>query len=121
MEQTTKPMSIKHLWTFTDRMGRKGYDMQIMFNWTLKKALGLHKCFIKFRMWTTFTDADGYHVAKRILIRINQYLKQLGVVAINNVVLAIKNLVNYTYVREVDEIPYGKGHEIMVDVNNSNE
>nr|AEZ67807.1 replication enhancer protein [Jatropha mosaic India virus] len=65
--------------------------VQIRFNHNLRKALGLHLCWMDFKIWTTlrpqtlrFLRVFKYHVLR--------YLDMLGVICINTVVSAVDHV-----------------------------
>nr|AWD84447.1 replication enhancement protein [Tomato leaf curl virus] len=79
--------------------------IRIQFNYNLRKALGLHKCFLTFRIWTTLHPQTGlfFRVFKTQVLK---YLNNLGVISINLVIKAV-NYVLYnvmTHTTFVDNI-----------------
>ncbi|BAD23954.1 replication enhancer protein [Honeysuckle yellow vein virus] len=59
--------------------------IQIQFNHNLRSQLGLHKCFLTFKLWTHLQPLTSYFLnvfRKRVL----EYLDNLGVISINNVI-----------------------------------
>nr|ACH72917.1 AC3 [Croton yellow vein mosaic virus]AUT36480.1 Ren [Croton yellow vein mosaic virus] len=65
--------------------------VQIQFNHNLRKALGIHKCSLSFKVWTTSRDSTGMflRVFKTQVIR---YLDRLGVISINLVIKSVDHV-----------------------------
>nr|AMW86986.1 replication enhancer [Sida golden yellow vein virus] len=85
------------------------YHIQIRFNHNLRKALGLHKAYLKFQVWTTSTTASGSTYLARFRQLVHGYLYQLGVIGINNVIRAVRFATakpNVTHVLENHEIKF---------------
>ncbi|BAB86382.1 C3 [Tobacco leaf curl Japan virus-[JP2]] len=62
--------------------------IQIQFNHNLRSQLDLHKCFLIFKIWTHLQPLTSYFLnvfSKRVL----EYLDNLGVISINNVIRAV--------------------------------
>nr|UFP62829.1 AC3 [African cassava mosaic virus] len=62
-------------------------NVQVRFNHNLRKELGIHKCFLNFKIWTTLQPLTG------LFLRVFRYqgvkfLYNLGVIATNNVLIA---------------------------------
>ncbi|AAD10467.1 virus replicative element II [Sida golden mosaic Florida virus-USA] len=83
------------------------YHIQIRFNHNLRKALGLHKAYLNFQVWTTSMTASGSTYLARFRQLVNVYLYQLGVIGINNVIRAVGFATAKPYVTHVIE-----NHEI---------
>nr|AMW87001.1 replication enhancer [Sida golden yellow vein virus] len=79
------------------------YHIQIRFNHNLRKALGLHKAYLKFQVWTTSTTASGLTYLVRFKHLVNMYLDNLGVISINNVIRAVRFATDNAHVRYVIE------------------
>nr|AVD30024.1 AC3 [Cotton leaf curl Kokhran virus] len=62
--------------------------VQIQFNHNLRKALGIHKCFLTFRIWTTLQPRTG-HFLRVFKTQVLQYINNFGIVHINNVIRAV--------------------------------
>ncbi|BAF64255.1 C3 protein [Honeysuckle yellow vein virus] len=65
--------------------------LQIQFNHNLRSQLGLHKCFLTFKIWTHLQPLTSYFLnvfRKRVL----EYLDNLGVISINNVIRAVDHV-----------------------------
>ncbi|QBO66575.1 replication enhancer protein [Papaya yellow leaf curl virus] len=65
--------------------------IQVQFNHNLRKALGIHKCFIAFRIWMTSQPPTGRFL-RVFRTQVMQYLDNLGVVSINNVIRAVDHV-----------------------------
>nr|AIY31182.1 AC3 protein [Tomato yellow leaf curl virus] len=68
-------------------------SIQIRFNQNIRKALGIHKCFLNFRIWTTTQPQTGRFL-RVFRYQVLKYLYSLGVIRINNVIRAV-DLVMY--------------------------
>ncbi|AED89165.1 replication enhancer protein [Jatropha curcas mosaic virus-[Jalgaon]] len=60
--------------------------IQIRFNHNLRKALGLHQCWIDFKVWTTLQPQTWR------FLRVFKYLDSLGIISINTVVNAVEHV-----------------------------
>ncbi|CAQ58589.1 REn [Tomato leaf curl Pakistan virus] len=65
--------------------------VQIQFNHNLRKALGIHKCFLAFRIWMTSQPPTGRFL-RVFKTQVLKYLDNLGVISINNVVRAVDHV-----------------------------
>ncbi|AFA26467.1 replication enhancer protein [Pedilanthus leaf curl virus-[Cestrum nocturnum]] len=65
--------------------------VQIQFNHNLRKALGIHKCFLVFRIWTNSQPPTG-HFLRVFKTQVIKYLDNLGVICINNVIRAVDHV-----------------------------
>nr|CBH28930.1 replication Enhancer [Sida micrantha mosaic virus] len=83
------------------------YHIQIRFNHNLRRALGLHKAFLYFQVWTTSLTASGTTYLIRFRHLVMMYLDELGVISLNNVIRAVRFATDRSYVRYVLE-----NHEI---------
>ncbi|ABG26021.1 REn protein [Clerodendron golden mosaic virus] len=65
--------------------------IQIQFNHNLRRALGLHKCFLSFRIYTRLNPPTGrfLRVFKNECMK---YLDSLGVISINNVIRTVRHV-----------------------------
>nr|AEP83007.1 C3 [Tomato golden vein virus] len=79
------------------------YHVQIRFNHNLRKALGLHKAFLNFQVWTTSLRASGMTYLTRFKYFVLLYLDQLGIISINNVIRAVRFATDKSYVNYVLE------------------
>ncbi|AFU61954.1 replication enhancer protein [Bhendi yellow vein India virus] len=84
--------------------------LRIHFNYNLRKALGIHKCFLTFRIWTTLHPQTGLFL-RVFKTQVLKYLNNLGVVSINLVIKAVEhvlyNVINQTmYVDQYSDIKF---------------
>nr|AVM40968.1 REn [Sida micrantha mosaic virus] len=79
------------------------YHIQIRFNHNLRRALGLHKAYLNFQFWTTSLTASGTTYLTRFRRLVMMYLDQLGVIALNNVIRAVRFATDKAYVNYVLE------------------
>nr|ACN77021.1 replication enhancer protein [Tomato leaf curl Palampur virus] len=75
--------------------------VQIQFNHNLRKALGLHKCFLTFQIWTGLRPQTGRFL-RVFRTQVLKYLDMLGVVGINNVIRAAYHVLDNVLQRTVD-------------------
>nr|AMQ49222.1 REn [Chilli leaf curl virus] len=78
--------------------------VQIQFNHNLRKALGIHKCFLTFRIWTTLQPQTG-HFLRVFKTQVLQFLNNFAVISINNVIRAVNHVLwnilhNIVYVQQ---------------------
>nr|CAJ78282.1 AC3 protein [East African cassava mosaic Kenya virus] len=76
------------------RPGHMNHDiitLQIRFNHNLRKALGIHKCFLNFRVWTTLRPQTGLFF-RVFRYQVLKYLDMIGVISINTVLLAVDHV-----------------------------
>nr|WIF18896.1 C3 [Soybean stay-green associated virus] len=73
-------------WQTTTHPYRQAFQIRVMFNHNLRKALGLHKCWLHLKVWTTLTTAGPTSVLSRIRFHIMYYLSNLGVISIKDVI-----------------------------------
>nr|UFP63075.1 AC3 [East African cassava mosaic virus] len=77
------------------RPGNMNHDiltLQIRFNHNLRKALGIHKCFLNFKIWTTLRPQTGLFL-RVFRYQVLKYLDMIGVISINNVIIAVDQVV----------------------------
>nr|WBR81471.1 replication enhancer protein [Pedilanthus leaf curl virus]WGG23461.1 replication enhancer protein [Pedilanthus leaf curl virus] len=67
------------------------FTVQIQFNHNLRKALGIHKCFLAFRIWMTSQPPTGRFL-RVFKTQVLKYLDNLGVISINNVIRAVDHV-----------------------------
>nr|AQY09999.1 REn [Sida micrantha mosaic virus] len=79
------------------------YHIQIRFNHNLRRALGLHKAYLNFQVWTTSLTASGTTYLTRFRRLVMMYLDQLGVITLNNVIRAVRFATDKAYVNYVLE------------------
>nr|QCT23742.1 replication enhancer [Tomato leaf curl Joydebpur virus] len=65
--------------------------VQVQFNHNLRKALGIHKCFLTFRIWTTLRPRTG-HFLRVFRTQVLQFLNNFAVISINNVIRAVDHV-----------------------------
>nr|ALC76571.1 replication enhancement protein [Rhynchosia golden mosaic Yucatan virus] len=87
------------------------YHIEVRFNHNLRKALGLHKAFFNFQVWTTSMTASGQRYLSRFKLLVMSYLDTLGVIGINNVIRAVRFATDKSYVTDVLE-----NHEIKFKI-----
>nr|QIQ31307.1 replication enhancer protein [Tomato leaf curl virus]QIQ31313.1 replication enhancer protein [Tomato leaf curl virus]QIQ31331.1 replication enhancer protein [Tomato leaf curl virus]QIQ31355.1 replication enhancer protein [Tomato leaf curl virus]QIQ31361.1 replication enhancer protein [Tomato leaf curl virus] len=63
--------------------------VQLRFNHNLRKELGIHKCFMTYKIWTTLQPQTGLFL-RVFKTQVRKYLDNLGVISINNVIRAIE-------------------------------
>nr|QJA07400.1 replication enhancement protein [Tomato leaf curl Uganda virus] len=85
-------------------------SIQIRFNHNLRKELGIHKCFLNFKVWTTLQPQTGRFL-RVFRYQVLKYLDNLGVISINTVIRAVDHvlynvLVNTLQVTEEHEIKF---------------
>nr|CAF02061.1 replication enhancer protein [East African cassava mosaic virus] len=66
--------------------------LQIRFNHNLRKALGIHKCFLNFKIWTTLRPQTGRFL-RVFRYQVLKYLDMIGVISINTVLQAVDHVV----------------------------
>nr|QDG02854.1 replication enhancer protein [Pepper yellow vein Mali virus] len=86
--------------------------LQIRFNHNLRRALGIHKCFLNFKVWTTLRPQTGLFL-RVFRFQVLKYLNNLGVISINNVIRAVDHVL---YVVLVNTISVLENHEIKFNV-----
>nr|UFP62933.1 AC3 [African cassava mosaic virus] len=95
------------------RPGNMHHDiitLQIRFNHNIRKALGIHKCFLNFKVWTTLRPPTGLFL-KVFRYQVLKYLYMIGVISINTVLRAVDHvlydvLLNTLQVTEQHEIKF---------------
>nr|QDG02914.1 replication enhancer protein [Pepper yellow vein Mali virus] len=86
--------------------------LQIRFNHNLRRELGIHKCFLNFKVWTTLRPQTGLFL-RVFRFQVLKYLNNLGVISINNVIRAVDHVL---YVVLVNTISVMENHEIKFNV-----
>ncbi|AUT11868.1 REn [Juncus maritimus associated virus] len=71
----------------------KGFQVTVKFNHNLRKALGLHKCWITFKIWTTLKSFGKKSLEHRIRFHLMSFLDSCGVISINLMIRAINKLI----------------------------
>nr|AMW03287.1 replication enhancer protein [Chilli leaf curl India virus]UTQ10895.1 AC3 [Chilli leaf curl India virus]UVT85075.1 AC3 [Chilli leaf curl India virus] len=72
-------------------MNKDIITVQVQFNHNLRKALGIHKCFLAFRIWMTSQPPTGRFL-RVFKTQVIKYLNMLGVISINNVIRAVDHV-----------------------------
>nr|AWH15150.1 AC3 [East African cassava mosaic virus]CAJ78132.1 AC3 protein [East African cassava mosaic virus] len=76
------------------RPGNMTHDiitLQIRFNHNIRTALGIHKCFLNFKVWTTLRPPTGLFL-KVFRYQVLKYLDMIGVISINTVLQAVDHV-----------------------------
>nr|ABS29951.1 REn [Tomato yellow leaf curl virus]ABS29953.1 REn [Tomato yellow leaf curl virus] len=87
-------------------------SIQIRFNHNLRKALGIHKCFLNFRIWTTLQSPTG-HFLRVFRYQVYKYLNNIGVISLNNVIRAVDYVLFDVFENTIDVI---EQHEIKYNL-----
>nr|UYR28611.1 AC3 [Tomato leaf curl New Delhi virus] len=86
------------------RPGLTNHDIikvQVQFNHNLRKALGLHKCFLTFQIWTGLRPPTGIFL-RVFRTQVLKYLNMLGVVGICNVIRAVYHVLDNVLHKTID-------------------
>ncbi|QTJ62763.1 Replication enhancer protein [Tomato interveinal yellowing virus] len=83
-------------------------SIQIRFNHNLRKALGIHKCFLNFRVWTSLRPQTGRFL-RVFRVQVLKYLDRLGVISINFVIRSVAHVLYEVLDGTIDVI---ENHEI---------
>ncbi|ABC54994.1 C3 protein [Tomato leaf curl Philippines virus - [LB]] len=81
----------------------KNHDIitvQIQFNHNLRKALGIHQCFLICQIWTHL-HPQTWRFLRVFKYQCMKYLYSLGVISINNVIRAIKHVL-FDVIKTID-------------------
>nr|CAJ78336.1 AC3 protein [East African cassava mosaic Kenya virus] len=76
------------------RPGNMNHDiitLQIRFNHNIRKALGIHKCFLNFKVWTTLRPQTGLFL-RVFRYQVLKYLDMIGVISTNTVLHAVDHV-----------------------------
>ncbi|UED37336.1 AC3 protein [Conyza yellow vein virus] len=65
--------------------------IRIQFNYNLRKALGIHQCFLTWTVWTRLQPQTS-HFLRVFRNQCIRYLDNVGVICINNVIRAVRHL-----------------------------
>nr|ACF70662.1 replication enhancement protein [Tomato yellow leaf curl Mali virus] len=76
-------------------------SIQIRFNHNIRKVLGIHKCFLNFRIWTTLRPQTGRFL-RIFRYQVLKYLNNLGVISINNVIRAVDHVLYDVLEKTID-------------------
>nr|AXU22037.1 REn [Chilli leaf curl virus] len=90
--------------------GQDIITVQIRFNHNLRKALGMHKCFLTYRIWTTLQPQTG-HFLRVFKTQVLKVLNNFAVISINNVNRAVDHVLwnvldHVVYVNQSYSIKY---------------
>ncbi|ALO02633.1 AC3 [Cotton yellow mosaic virus] len=87
-------------------------SIQIRFNHRLRKALGIHKCFLNFKVWTSLRPPTGRFL-RVFSTQVYKYLDNIGVISINLVIRAVDHVL---YNVLVNTIAVESNHEIKFNI-----
>ncbi|AEY77834.1 C3 protein [Chilli leaf curl Sri Lanka virus] len=65
--------------------------IRVQFNHNLRKALGIHKCFLTFRIWTTLQPQTG-HFLRVFRTQVLKCINNFAVISLNNVIRAVDHV-----------------------------
>ncbi|ACA62836.1 replication enhancer protein [Kenaf leaf curl virus-[India:Bahraich:2007]] len=65
--------------------------IRIQFNYNLRRAVGVHKCFLTYRIWTTLHPQTGLFL-RVFKTQVLKYLTNLGVISINSIIRAVNHV-----------------------------
>ncbi|CAH10916.1 AC3 protein [Malvastrum yellow vein Yunnan virus] len=65
--------------------------IRIQFNYNLRRALGVHKCFLTYRIWTTLHPQIGLFL-RVFKTQVLKYLNNIGVISINSIIRAVNHV-----------------------------
>ncbi|ADD80782.1 replication enhancer protein [Cotton leaf curl virus LKO-2] len=65
--------------------------IQVQFNYNLRKALGIHQCFLICQIWTRLRP-QTWRFLRVFNYQCMKYLNSLGVISINNVIRAMSHV-----------------------------
>nr|UOL66014.1 replication enhancer protein [Tomato leaf curl New Delhi virus] len=75
--------------------------IRIQFNHNLRKALGIHQCFLIFQIWTGLRPPIGLFL-KVFKTQVLKYLDMLGVISIYNVIRAVYHVLDDVLEKTID-------------------
>ncbi|ADO20897.1 AC3 [Tobacco leaf curl Pusa virus] len=81
--------------------------LQVQFNYNLRKALGIHQCFLICRIWTRLRP-QTLRFLRVFKYQCMKYLDSLGVISINNVIRAISHVLYDVWRAHDAHITYNK-------------
>ncbi|AZL94850.1 REn [Emilia yellow vein Fujian virus] len=82
----------------------RNYDVitiQLQFNHNLRKALGIHQCFLIYRIWTHL-HPQTWRFLRVFKYQCMKYLDSLGVISINNVIRAVDHVLYDVLEKTID-------------------
>ncbi|ABY71022.1 AC3 [Tomato yellow leaf curl China virus-Dali198] len=86
--------------------------LQVQFNYNLRKALGIHKCFLTCKIWTRL-HPQTLRFLRVFKYQCIKYLDRLGVISINNVIRAISHVLYNVLEGTIDVI---EDHDIKLNI-----
>nr|QIJ70666.1 replication enhancer protein [Tomato leaf curl Ghana virus] len=86
--------------------------VQIRFNHNLRKALGIHKCFLNFKVWTSLRPQTGRFLSV-FRVQVLKYLDNLGVISINTIIRAVDHVLYNVLVNTINVL---EQHEIKFNI-----
>ncbi|CAK02780.1 replication enhancer protein [Tomato yellow leaf curl China virus -[Y264]] len=86
--------------------------LQVQFNYNLRKALGIHKCFLTCKIWTRL-HPQTLRFLRVFKYQCIKYLDSLGVISINNVIRAISHVLYNVLEGTIDVI---ENHDIKFNI-----
>nr|ACZ71237.1 AC3 protein [Tomato yellow leaf curl China virus] len=86
--------------------------LQVQFNYNLRKALGIHKCFLTYEIWTRL-HPQTLRFLRVFKYQCIKYLDGLGVISINNVIRAISHVLYNVLEGTIDVI---EDHDIKLNI-----
>ncbi|AAA42754.1 ORFC3 [Beet curly top virus - California [Logan]] len=101
-ENVPNPLYMKLLWF--ERYGPiYQLKIQIRFNYNLRRALNLHKCWIELTITGSNRILTGPRFLKVLKKRLEIYLDNLGLICINNVIRGLNHVLyeEFTFVSSV--------------------
>nr|UKT68869.1 AC3 [Pepper yellow leaf curl Thailand virus]UKT68875.1 AC3 [Pepper yellow leaf curl Thailand virus] len=75
--------------------------VQIQFNYNLRRALGLHQCYLICQIWTRLRP-QTWRFLRVFRYQCMKYLDHLGVISINNVIRAINHVLYNVFEGTID-------------------
>ncbi|AAK16438.1 C3 protein [Tomato leaf curl Malaysia virus] len=75
--------------------------IQVQFNHNLRKALGIHQCFLTCQIWTRL-HLQTWRFLRVFKYQCMRYLNRLGVISINNVIRAMSHVVYDVFEGTID-------------------
>uniref|UniRef100_Q4QZ89 Replication enhancer n=1 Tax=Tomato yellow leaf curl China virus - [Y206] TaxID=329394 RepID=Q4QZ89_TYLCC len=86
--------------------------LQVQFNYNLRKALGIHKCFLTCKIWTRL-HPQTLRFLRVFKYQCIKYLDRLGVISINNVIREISHVLYNVLEGTIDVI---ENHDIKLHI-----
>ncbi|CAI45389.1 AC3 protein [Senecio yellow mosaic virus] len=86
--------------------------IQIRFNHNLRKALGIHKCYLNLRIFTALQPQTS-HFLRVFKTQVIKYLDSLGVISINNCIRAFGHVLYDVLDKTIDVV---EEHEIKFNI-----